>query len=157
MPCYVTGIVPTNDVSELEKILGGVPNIDHSKLSVITREAPTEEHDESFLNFIHPGQSISGDDFGTLASMDTAIMTSGGGTGVPGLTSSGSGLDFLNDEYVQAEVGILPIPDDERANYNDALDEGRVVVAYQCSEADTNAVEAAMHQAGVNKIKTYRN
>ncbi len=157
MPCYVTGIVPTSDVSELEKVLGGVPNIDHSKLSVITREAPTEEHDESFLNFIHPGQSISGDDFGSLAGMDTAIMTSGGGTGVPGIGRSGSGMDFLHSEYVAAEIGILPIPDDERANYNDALDEGRVVIAYQCADADSAAIEAALHQAGVHRIKTYRN
>ncbi len=156
MPCYVTGILPTSDVSELEKILGGVPNMDHAKLSVITREAQTEEHDESFLNFIHVGRSISGDDFGTLANLDTAIMTSSGGTGVPGITRSGSGLDFLNSEYVAAEIGVLPIPDDERANYNDALEEGRCVVAYDCKDEDTNAIEAAMHQAGVHRVKTYR-
>lgn len=157
MPCYVTGIAPTNNVSELENMLGKVPNLDHAKLTVITREAPTEEHDESFLNFIHPGQSISGDDFGSLAGMDTAIMTSGGGTGVPGIGRSGSGLDFLNSEYVAAEIGVLPIPDDERANYNDALEDGRVVLAYECSDADTAAVEAAMRDAGVRKVKTYKN
>lgn len=156
MACFVTGIIATNDVSELEKILGGIPNVDSSKFSVITRSAETEEHEESFLNFIHLGPSIEGDDFGTLANIDTALMTSSGGTGVPGLTRSGSGLDFLNSEYIADEVGVLPIPEDERANYNDALVEGRAVVAYQCNEADTSAVETAMRQAGVHKVKTYR-
>ena len=157
MACYVTGIIATNDVSELEKILGGLPNVDNSKFSVITRSEQTEEHEESFLNFIHLGPSIEGDNFGTLANIDTAIMTSGGGTGVPDLTRSGSGLDFLNSEYIAAEIGVLPIPEDERANYNDALMEGRAVIAYDCAEADTGAVETAMRQAGVHKVKTYRN
>jgi hypothetical protein len=157
VPCFVTGIVPTSDVSELEKVLGDVPNIDHSKLTVITKSDQTEEHDESFLNFIHVGPSVEGDDFNSLANIDTALMTSSGGTGVPGITRSGSGLDFLNSEYVAAEIGVLPIPEDERANYNDALEEGRVVVAYECADADTAPIEAAMHQAGVRRVKTYRN
>jgi hypothetical protein len=155
--CYVTGIVPTSDVAELEKALGGVPNIDNSKLTVITKSEQTDEHEESFLNFIHVGEPTEGDDFGSLLNMDTTLMTSGGGTGVPGITRSGSGLDFLHSEYVAQEVGILPIPEDERANYNDALEEGRVVVAYECSDADTNAIETAMHQAGARRVKTFRN
>ena len=157
MACYVTGIVATSDVAELEKTLGDVPNIDHSKLSVITREAETDEHEESFLNFIHLAEPGEGDNLGSLLGTDTAIMTSGGGTGVPGLTRSGSGLDFLNSEYIEAEVGIIPIPEDERANYNEALAQGRTVIAYECSDTDVAALEAAMRQAGVQKVKTYKN
>lgn len=157
MACYVTGIVATSDVSELEKVIGDVPNIDHSKLSVITREVPTDEHETSFLNFIHLAEPGEGDNLGSLLRNDTAIMTSGGGTGVPGIERSGSGLDFLNSEYVEAEIGIIPIPEDERANYNDALAEGRTVITYECSDADANTIETALHQAGVRNVKTFRN
>jgi len=148
--CYVTGIVPTSDVSELEKILGGVPNIIHSKLTVITKSDETEEHEESFLNFLHVG-GITGND---------TIMTGSGGTGVPGINRDSVSLGYASTERsTQAFEAFeeLVIPSDEIGNYYDALDEGRVVVAYECSDADTNAVEAAMKQAGVHRVRTYRN
>ncbi len=156
MPCYVTGIVPTTEVSELEKVLGDVPNVDQAKLSIITREAETSQHESSFLNFIHLAEAGETDDLGSLLRNDSGIMTGSGGTGVPGISRSGSGLDFLNSAHVEAEIGVIPIPQDERANYNDALAQGRVVVAYECSDTETGAVESAMRQAGVRKVKTYR-
>ena len=156
MPSFVTGIVPTSDVTELEAALGNLPNVDRSKLTVITSSAQTGEHDDSFLNFIHAGgPEIESDMSGRLGG-DT-IMTGGGGTGVPGMNSSGASVNILFSEHVTRHIGALPIPDDEVENYNDALVDGRTVVAYECGAGDCAAVEAAMRQAGVRKVKTFSN
>lgn len=139
--CYVTGIALTESVSELETMLGGVAGVDRAKLSVITTVDRSNEHDCSFLDFIHTN--------------DDRIITSSGGTGVPGINSDGKRLGYLGLEHVQNRLGKLPIPEDEADNYNDALDEGRSVIAYECTGADTAAIEAAFHSAGVRHIKTF--
>jgi hypothetical protein len=154
VPCFVTGIVQTSDVSELEKTLGDLPNVDRTRLSVITKSEPTEEHDDSFLNFIHAsGPEIESGTMGRIGG-DT-IMTGGGGTGVPGMNASGASVNILFSEHITRHIGTLPIPDDEVENYSDALHDGRTVVAYECNGSDAAAVEAAMHQAGVRKVKTF--
>lgn len=157
MACFVTGIVSTSDVSELEKTLGEVPNIDRTKLSVITKSAQTDAHDRSFLNFIHAGgPRIDSDAFGSVAGRNSQIMTGGGGTGVPGMSSDGTGLGFLSHSNLIAAIGTLPILADEASNYNDALDDGRSVVAYECTDTDSGSIEAAMRNVGVRRVKTFR-
>jgi hypothetical protein len=156
VPCFVTGIVSTNDVSELESMLGGAPNVDRSKLSVITTAEPSVEHDESFLNFIHAsGPDIESATMGRIGG-DT-IITGSGGTGVPGMNTSGASVNILFSEHVTRHIGMLPIPDDEIDNYSDALQDGRCVVAYDCSGGDAAAVESAFQAAGVKKVKTFEN
>lgn len=153
--CFVTGIAPTEEVAELEAMLGNVPGVDHSKLTIITKVDRTDEHDESFLNFIHAGApAIEGDVMGHIGG-DT-IMTGGGGTGVPGMTTSVSTLGYFAHPHVVQRVGALPIPEDEADNYNDAIDEGRVVVAYACEDSETAQYEGAFHSAGVRHVKTFR-
>lgn len=139
--CYVTGIAPTDDVSELEKLLGAVEGVDRSKLSVITKADRSSEHDSSFLDFIHLD--------------DDRIMTNLGGTGLPGINLTGSRLGYLGTPHVESRLGTLPIPDDEAGNYNDALDAGRSVVAYDCTNVDSAAVEAAFRSAGVRHVKAF--
>lgn len=143
MACFVTGIVPTNDVSEVEKLLDAVPGIDHSKLSVITSSARTGEHDDSFVNFVH-------------AAGDATIMTGSGGTSVPGINRDPSGMGLLGHPHVVNALGVLPIPEDELENYNDALEDGRCVIAYECSDGAAAAMEGAMQQAGVRRVKTFK-
>ena len=155
MACFVTGIAPTSDVSELESLLGGVPNIDRTKLSVITKEEQSDKHDSSFLNFIHAGDPTI--DGGTFGSLDrNAIMTGSGGTGVPGIGRGNSPLGLLGSDDVVSAIGTLPIPADEASNYNDALHDGRCVVAYECADGEAAGVEEAMRAAGVRKVKTFR-
>ena len=155
MPCFVTGIVSTNDISELETILGGVPNVDRSKLSVITKAEQTDEHDASFLNFIHAGgPEIESRGMGSIGG-DT-IMTGGGGTNVPGINRDPQAMGLLGSPRVVSAIGTLPIPDDEAENYNDALHDGRTVIAYECTDAEAAAIEGAMREAGVRRVKTYR-
>lgn len=156
MACYVTGIAPTESVSELETMLGNVPGVDHAKLSVITLADQTREHESSFLNFIHAGGGyIDSDTRGSLAGTDTDIITSSGGTGVPQMSTPSNKLGYLGTSHIERHLGTLPIPQDEVGNYNDALDDGRSIVAYDCTGIDAAAVEAAFRSAGVHRVKTF--
>jgi hypothetical protein len=141
-------------------MLGNVPNIEHSKLKVITREAPTEEHDESFLNFLHAGGLRT--DAGVSGGLtgNDEIMTGSGGTGVPGINRDSVSLGYMSTERSTEAFEAfeeLMIPEDEMSDYDDALNDGRTVVAYECSEADSDAVGKAMQQAGVKRVRTHKN
>lgn len=142
MACFVTGIIETNDIAQVEKILAGVPNLDHSKLSVITASAKTDAHEDSFVPFLHAAGGAS-------------IMTGDGGTNVPGINRDPQALGYLGHNDVVNAIGILPIPEDEAANYNDALEAGRCIVAYDCSNGDEAAVESAFQAAGVRRVKVF--
>ena len=151
--CFVTGIAPTTDVKALETMLGELPGVQTAKLIVLTKTDRSYEHDSSFLNFIHVGaQEIDSDTIGNIES--SSIMTGGGGTGVPGMTTRSS-LGYFSHPKVAQHVGNLPIPEDEADNYNDAIEDGRAVVAYQC-EGETAAVENAFRSSGVLHVKTFR-
>ncbi len=157
MACYVTGIAPTENITALEDMLGAVSGIDRTKLKVITTADETEEHESSFLNFIHAGGGyIDSDTSGRVAGQGTSIMTGSGGTGVPGIGASPSQYGYLGTSHITRNLGTLPIPPDEVGNYNDALDDGRTVIAYECSgESNTTDVEAAFRAAGVRHVKTF--
>jgi hypothetical protein len=141
VPAFVTGIAPTQDVDELEKMLGSITGADRSKFVVLTSADRTDEHDDSFINFVHA--TTGGDE----------IIEGGGGTGVPGI-NGGPGLGYLSHPKVIQHVGNLPIPEDEADNYNDAIDNGRSVIAYPL-ESDAAAEEAAFKAAGLLHVKTF--
>ncbi len=154
--CYITGIAPTEEVEKLETMLGGVSGIDHAKLSVITLAEPTDQHESSFLNFLHPGGGyIDSDATGSLAGADAMIMNSSGGTGVPGIGTPTNRLGYLGSLHIEHRLGPLPIPEDEADNYNDALEDGRCVIAYDCTGIDVTPVESAFRDAGVHRVKTF--
>ncbi|HTU69743.1 MAG TPA: hypothetical protein VMF11_05430 [Candidatus Baltobacteraceae bacterium] len=141
MPAFVTGIAPTQDVGELEKLLGGIAGVDRSKFVVITSAEPSDEHDDSFLQFAHVD--------------DDALILDGGGTRVPDLETHTTSLGYLGHPHVVHHVGTLPIPDDEADNYNDAIENGRTVVAYPV-DGNASGVETAFHGAGLAHVKTFR-
>lgn len=137
-------------------MLGGIAGIDKSKLTVITKADRSYEHDSSFLNFFHAsGPQIDSDAAGQMID-GTAIMTGGGGTGVPGIGSSSASLGGVAKAKAIQHVGTLPIPEDEADNYNDAIEDGRSVVAYECDDAQAAALEDAFRNAGVRKVKTFK-
>ena len=156
MASFITGIAPTNDVVALEEMLGSIPDIDRSKLVVITTAPETGQHVESGLNFVHAGSNIdSGGHGGGVASGGSGIMTGFGGTSVPGMGSGPSSLGLLGAAPVTQQLGTLPIPPDEVANYNDALQSKRCVIAYEFGNEDRTALEAAFRNAGVRHVKTF--
>ena len=140
MAAFVTGIAQTQDVDELERLLGAIPGVDHSKAVVITAADRTDEHDESFINFVH------------ATTGGAEIIEGSGGTGVPGI--NGSDLGHLSHPHVVQHVGSLPIPEDEADNYNDAIDNGRSVIAYAI-DGDTSSTEAAFKSAGLAHVKSF--
>jgi len=143
---FVTGIAQTQDVTELEKLLGGIAGLDSSKFVVITKCDRTDEHEDSFLEFAHAAE-VEG---------SNSLILDGGGTGVPDINKPGTTqLGYLGHPHVVQHCGNLPIPEDEADNYNDAIDNGRSVVAYPV-DGDPASVQTAMHNAGLAHVKTFR-
>jgi hypothetical protein len=143
---FVTGIAPTQDVDKLEKMLGGMPSLDHSKFVVITNCERTDEHDDSFLAFAHAAE-VEG---------TNSLILDGGGTGVPDINQPGNiQLGYLGHPHVVQHCGNLPIPEDEADNYNDAIDNGRTVVAYPV-DGDAASAEALFRTAGLMHVKTFK-
>ena len=141
MAAFVTGIAPTQDVDELEKILGSMPGLDHAKFVVITKADRTDEHDDSFLNFVH-------------AATQDHLLLNDPGTSVPGINPASALNDYLGHPHVIQHVGNLPIPDDEADNYNDAIDNGRTVVAYPV-DGDAATAGSAFKAAGLLHVKVF--
>ncbi len=101
----------------------------------------------------------------TSGLIDTGILSGSGletGTGVPGLTGSGtpgigssrlvigSGGGSLWDRLAD-----LAIPDDEVENYAEALEAGRSIVAYHGSSSTVTTLEALFRDSGLTKVKTF--
>jgi len=139
---FVTGIAPTQDVDDLEKMLGGMPGLDHSKFVVITKADRTDEHDDSFLNFVH------------AASQDHMLLNDPG-TSVPGINPSAPLNNYLTHPHVIQHVGNLPIPDDEADNYNDAIENGRTVVAYPIDGGSADSTTVVFKAAGLAHVKSF--
>jgi hypothetical protein len=155
--CFVTGIVPTERIKELEATLGSIEGIDRSKLIVITKAERSYEHDSSFLNFIHAGSAqIDSDVVGSLAGGGGGPSIGTDGTGVPGMGGRSATLGSFSSRKIVQRIGSLPIPPDEADNYNDALEDGRSVVGYECDPNDAARFEAAFRAAGVRKVKTFK-
>jgi len=138
---FVTGIAPTQNVDDLEKAIGSMTGLDHSKFVVITKADRTDEHDDSFLQFVH-------------AASEDHLLLGDGGTSVPDMNIPTSQLGYLGHPHVIQHVGALPIPEDEADNYNDAIDDGRTVVAYPVDGSST-AIEGAFRAAGLAHVKTF--
>lgn len=154
--CFVTGIAPTQDVTALEQTLGSVPGLDRARLTVLTMADRSDRHDRSFIRFIHlGGAELDAEMVGDSLVDSGGSITSSGGTGVPGIAASERSMGYLGHPRVEQHVGVLPIPEDEADNYNDALDDGRCVVAYKSDPANCAALEAAFNAAGLAKVKMF--
>jgi len=107
---------------------------------------------------LEPIQLISGDD-STMGvarrQIGPRIMTGDQGMGVPGINSSGSGLEYFRNESLSDRLGDLEIPDSEVDNYVDALEAGRSVVAYFAKPETLAKVEEIFRNAGLAKVKTF--
>lgn len=157
MACYVTGIAASSDIAQLEQTVGAISGIDRSKLTVLTKSDRTYEHESSFLNFIHTTEPyIDSDAAGTLSMRNESLLTGGTGTGVPGMGGGARGFTTATNERTPQHVGNLPIPTDEADNYNDAIEDGRAVLAYECDPAQQATLEDAFRKAGIAKVKTFR-
>jgi hypothetical protein len=74
---------------------------------------------------------------------------------VPGINSSGGGLNYFRNESLSDRLGDLEIPDSEVENYVEALEAGRHIVAYFAKPETIAKVEEIFHGAGLAKVKTF--
>lgn len=113
------------------------------------------------LQLIGPDDSTQGAASRAGILSDGGLISGGGGTGVPGITShnptvpGGSGASFFRNETLSDRLGDLEIPDDEVENYVDTLEAGRSVVAYFAKPDNIDKVSEIFHAAGLAKVKTF--
>lgn len=154
----VVGIFPQSDVASLEAALGNVSGIDRSKLSVATAGAKTPAHEDSFLNFMPIAESPDSQQISPDITHGTGLLTDFGGTDVPGINDSRepSLTDFEESDAVPHYLGSLPIPSDEVENYDEAISEGRAVVAYPVSsDAERAQIQQALRAAGLRNVQAF--
>lgn len=149
----VTGILGTCDPQQIEKALAST-NIDMSKVRVVTKDAPSEAHENSIIDFVFVAESQSVNDFSDGMTHGTGIMSDSGGTGVPGITGNrpdvrsfvhGGGLNYLAG---------FPIPSDHLDNLNTAVSEGRCVITYDVT-GDPAPIADAFKAAGLRAVRTF--
>ncbi|MBV9271354.1 MAG: hypothetical protein JO165_09675 [Candidatus Eremiobacteraeota bacterium] len=157
--CVVTGIAPTSDPEELEDKFSGIENVVATdKLMVITGEPRSEAHEDSPIHFVHLAgpEHVTTDAAHDVITGSEAILTSIDGTQVPNISADSRYLGFFSEPHIVSQIGDLPIPEDERENYADALEEGHSIVVYKTTvAADSEQAEQAFKDAGLRKVKTY--
>jgi len=152
----VTGISPESAPKKIEDNLCAQPTVDCSKVSVITKDAPTEEHMTSVLQFIHAGDYAQTSDVShDVIRGDTAIMTDAGGVNVPGISADVRYVGFFAQPHIIDHLADWPIPEDQIENYNEAIEEGRAVVTYKAQPSEAPQVEQAFKDAGLKNVKTF--
>ena len=105
------------------------------------------------IQLIGPDDSTQGVSRGIIG---PRIMTGDRSGGfVPGINSSGSGLEFFRNENLSDRLGDLEIPDTEVENYVEALEAGRSVVAFFAKPETLAKVEEIFRASGLAKVKTF--
>lgn len=149
----VTGILGTCDPDEIEKALASA-GIDASKVRVVTKDAPSEAHENSIIDFVFVAESQSVDAFSDGMTHGTGIMSDSGGTGVPGITGSQPSVrDFVHGGGLNYLAGF-PVPTDHLDNLNTAVAEGRCVITYDVA-GDPAPIAAAFKAAGLRAVRTF--
>jgi hypothetical protein len=146
----VVGIFPDHDT--LAKLADGIKaggfNIEH--LRVISNDTPSENLIRTGLRFIY-----SGDAEPTAIAGGGGIITSFGGTEVPGLTNVTTQVGSPHgDPSTEDLLGELEIPGGRNEDYSRALDAGRSVAGYHAG-ADVDRVKAIFSAAGGNPVDVY--
>ena len=148
----VVGIFPGSDAKTLEDALSA-QQLDLSKIKVVgARPQDDVDSDLEFVDVIQEAEAPTSDSMteGTGVWDDT-------GTAVPGIVGRQARLEsftHLQSPHVQYFSGFQ-IPDDEVANFSDAVTDGRSVVIYPAAGADAATIAAAFRAAGLRNVRSY--
>jgi hypothetical protein len=144
----------TCDPAEIQAVLAG-QNIDPSTVKVVTKEAPSQEHDNSPIDFVFVAQSMETTDFSDDMTHGTGMMSDSGGTNVPGLGARSASLSSLAGSHGDSVdyLNGFGIPRDQVENYNDAIADGRCVVI--CTTDDGAALAASFRTAGLKNVHAF--
>jgi hypothetical protein len=152
----VTGIASTSSPEQLESALSGKAVVDVDKIAVITKDSPTEEHEESVLRYLHVGQPHTTSDVEhDVITGGESILTNWGDPQVPNISSDTRYVGFFAEPHIINHLGEWPIPEDQAQNYNDAIEMGRSVVLYKAESGEAPAVEQTFKDAGLKNVKSF--
>jgi len=151
----VTGIFPSCDPTEIQAALTAA-HVDAAKVKIVTRSAPSQDAEDSVMDFVYVAQAQETNDFSDDITHGTNVIASSGGTGVPGIGGRHQDLrDFGAHGTSYNYLGDAGIPGDTVGNYNDAIDEGRCVAIFDAAGADADATAQAFRNAGFKNVKTF--
>jgi len=134
MSLVVTGLSQNGDIAGLHRAL------DEAGL-------PTDS-----LQVIGPDESTEGVARGIIGA---ELLTSDGGTGVPGINNNHRLMTFFRNESLPDRLGDLEIPESELDNYVEALERGRWIVAYFAHPDTADRVEEAFRGASLLNVRRF--
>jgi len=117
-------------------------------LIVIADESPDPELIDDGVQFRLTGEPDTG-----LLGSGRGMITSSGGTEVPGLGGSPSHTVIGGENASEDMLADLNVPDGRTDDYEEALDAGRAVAGYQT--ADVDKVKGIFSTAGANPIEVF--
>ncbi|MDQ2992686.1 MAG: hypothetical protein M3R30_07715 [Candidatus Eremiobacteraeota bacterium] len=152
----VTGIFPSCDPTAIQAALT-TAGVDASKVKVVTKSEPSEDHEESIMDFIYVAQAQESNSFSDDMTHGTNLVADSGGTTVPGMHARLQDLRaFGTHGTVYNYLGTTDIPTDVAGNYNDAVDEGRCVAIYAMADGDSGeAIATSFRNAGFKNVRTF--
>ena len=133
MSNVVTGLSPDGKIDALKSALqeAGIP------LDPLQRISASDSHESL-------SRGLAGSN----------LITSDGGTTVPGLGTSGA-RPFFRNESITDRLGDLEIPDSEMDNYAEALERGKSVVAYFAKADIIDKVEEIFKTSGLANVRRF--
>ncbi len=153
MANLVVGIFPQSDPKMIEAALGA-QNLDLSKVKVVTANVDAAAAEESVMDFIDVFTAMESNSLSDSLTEGTGVLDQTG-TGVPGISGAVPSLASLSsDEGLHSYLKGIAIPDDEVENFNEAISDGRAVIAYP-DPSDGAATAAAFKAAGLLNVRTY--
>lgn len=154
----IVGIFASTDAAALEKALSSVPGLDRNRLRVFMADSGAAPPQDASLQYTLLRPDVE-EELSPELTHGTGLLTDFGGTDVPGITDSRekSLTDFEEEQQFPNYLGFLAIPDDEVDNFNEAIAEGRTVVAYSVeSEAEAAEAQRALRAAGLRNVEMFR-
>jgi hypothetical protein len=145
----VVGIFPNNDaIAKLAQAItsGG---LDVNELTVISSENASDDLISSGVQFV-----LSGEPDEEMLSAGTGIITSSGGTGVPGLTDSATFPHVSHGPSTVDLLADLDVPDGRTDDYVEAIDQGRCVAGYVVS-GDADKIKSIFTSAGGSPVEVF--
>lgn len=150
----VVGIIGTCDPSRVAQTLSAMA-LDQSCLRVLTSESETAAHEQAPVSFVHVAQAM-GDTFADDMTRGTGVLPDFGGTAVPGIEDEGPRFDAFSHPDVMDYLAGTSLPPGDEEFYNEAIDDGRCVVVYNCADDATVAsARGAFEKAGLHDIRSF--
>jgi hypothetical protein len=152
----VTGIAQTSNPEHLEDALCAKETVNCDKVTVITKDSPTDSHHESVLTFMHVGQEHATSDVAhEVITGGESILTNFGDPQVPNISEDYRYIGFFAEPHIIDHLADYAIPADQVDNYNEAIEAGRSVVLYKAEPHEAPGVEQTFKEAGLKNVKTF--